>query len=96
MKIDIAAGKAGMRAAPLELILRANHPLRLTGGRGRRVACASGRVWITAPGMREDLFLQPGESWTAATDALVLVEALGEATVFLTPAACKFPSPDFE
>lgn len=69
--------------AGLELILRAERPLRLTGCCDLPVRCRSGRVWITAPGQADDIFLHAGQTWTVPTDGLVLIEAEGSASVAL-------------
>ncbi len=69
--------------ADLEFVLRENHPLRLTRARGQRVLCTSGCAWITAPGVVEDIYLRPGETWPIPGRGLMLVEAVGSATVVL-------------
>lgn len=70
-------------ASGLELVLREKHPLRLAGALGRRLVCVAGCVWVTAPGVREDIFLYPGDAWRIASDGKVLIEAFGSATVTL-------------
>lgn len=69
--------------ANFEFVLRENHPLRLTRARGRRLLCTSGCAWITAPGVVEDIYLRPGDTWQIPSRGLVLVEAVGSATVVL-------------
>ena len=73
LDIDAAAG--------LEVVLRENRPLRLAHAQGRRIACTAGCAWITAPGVRDDIYLNAGEAWEVGCDGLVLVEAVGSATV---------------
>lgn len=63
--------------------LAPGRPLRLTGGRGRQVACEGGCVWITAPGEVDDVFLHAGQCWTVPVNGLVLIEAEGSAVVRL-------------
>lgn len=60
-----------------EFCLQENRPLRLRRARGLRVRCTAGCLWITAVGMREDIFLSAGDSWTLDSHRLVLVESLG-------------------
>lgn len=67
----------------LELRLRQDRPLRLTGARGRRLLCTEGCAWVTAPGTVDDIFLHQGEAWQVSSDGLVLVEAVGGAVVAL-------------
>lgn len=69
----------------LEVVLRQDHPLRLVRARGRRLLCTGGCAWITAPGVPDDIFLHAGEAWEVADDGLVLVEAVGRATVRMQP-----------
>ncbi|MCF8150421.1 MAG: DUF2917 domain-containing protein [Burkholderiaceae bacterium] len=74
-------------AAGLEIVLHECQPLRLVRARGQSIACRAGRVWITAPGVTQDIFLHPGAAWEVSSNGLVLVEALDQAVVvLLTPA----------
>jgi hypothetical protein len=66
-----------------KLLLPAGRPLRLTRARGWRLVCERGCVWITAPGVPDDIYLLAGERWSVPVDGLVLVEAEGEAVVAL-------------
>jgi hypothetical protein len=66
-----------------KLLLPAGGPLRLTWARGQRLFCERGCLWITAPGVPDDIYLLAGERWTVPVDGLVLVEAEGEAVVTL-------------
>ncbi len=65
----------------LEVVLREDRPLRLVRARGRRIVCTAGCAWITAPGVRADIYLNAGEAWEVGSDGLVLVEAVRSATV---------------
>jgi hypothetical protein len=58
----------------LELVLRGDRPLRLTGARGCRLRCVAGCAWLTAPGEPRDIYLYPGDTWQVRCDGLVLVE----------------------
>jgi hypothetical protein len=75
---------ATLKVAQLELILRPDRPLRLDGLGGRTIRCTSGCVWITAPGVADDIFLRLGESWQVPHRGRVLVEAVGHAEIALT------------
>lgn len=70
-------------SVPLEVVLRSDRPLRLDRADGRHIRCVAGCVWITAPGVRDDIYLQRGESWQIAGNRAVLVEAVGSAVVTL-------------
>lgn len=78
-----ADSRSAAAAAGGEIELRPDRPLRLTRARGQRIRCTAGCAWITAAGMRADIFLHGGETWEIAGDGLVLVEAVGSATVAL-------------
>jgi hypothetical protein len=83
-------GKARLETADgcgIEVVLRADHPLRLANARGRRIRCTAGCAWITAPGLCDDIFLHGGEAWEITSDGVVLIEAVGKATVALAAAA---------
>lgn len=67
----------------LEIVLHADRPLRLTGARGRRIRCLAGCAWLTAVGLRDDVFLHADESWEICTDGLVLIEGADCAAVAL-------------
>jgi len=80
------------RFTDFEIVLRENRPLRLTRARGRRIVCISGCTWITAPAVAEDIYLKAGEGWLIPNQGLVLVEAVGSATVILRRQAAARPS----
>lgn len=67
----------------LEVVLRTNRPLRLAASRGGRILCTSGCAWVTAVGVRDDIFLRDGDAWDVVGEGLVLIEAVGSATVAL-------------
>lgn len=66
-----------IRAARVEFVLPQDRPLRIDGARDRVVQCVAGRVWITAHGLSEDVFLAPGECWLVAGNDGVLAEGVG-------------------
>lgn len=66
-----------------ELLLRENRPLRLEKAKGSTVCCLSGVAWLTVAGEAEDYFLSAGQQHRLASDALALVEAVGEARIRL-------------
>ncbi len=67
----------------VEILLTAGKPLRLTRARGQRVRCTGGFAWVTAPGVPQDIVLRAGDAWDITSGGLVLVEAIGRATVAL-------------
>jgi hypothetical protein len=50
---------------------------------GARVACLSGRIWITEQNASEDVVLEAGEAYEIVRDGLVVVQALRAAIVDL-------------
>lgn len=73
-----------LQAAPLELTLRPDRPQRLDGIGGRTIRCTSGCVWITVPGIANDIFLRNGESWQMPCGGRVLAEAVHHAEIAVT------------
>ena len=55
--------------------LRPGGVLCLRHPSGQRIVCQHGRVWITASGCRDDVFLSAGEGWTPPAAGLVVIEA---------------------
>jgi len=74
MKIELGRG---------ELCLAENHPIRLRHARGVHIECTAGTLWITVPGQRDDIFLNPGQDFRIPNQSTVLVEAIGDARVRL-------------
>ncbi len=64
-----------------ELRLPPNRPIGLRGGRGARIVCTHGTIWITAEGKREDIFLLPGEDYIVPNAGLVLIEGMVESGI---------------
>jgi len=67
----------------VECELYDNHPLRLSDGKGRRVECIAGVLWITAYDSSSDIFLRPGESFIVPNGGLVLVEGIGRSRMHM-------------
>lgn len=61
-----------------ELDLLENQPLGLSRAAGHSLLCTAGQLWITESGHYDDQFLNPGEAYLVASDALVLIEAVGK------------------
>lgn len=57
------------------LNLETNGTLRLAGARDMLVEVLDGRVWITEPGRRGDVFAERGARYRVAGDGVVLVGA---------------------
>lgn len=71
---------AGRRPAAtgkrIELLLSPNRPIRIDGAGGRIVRCIAGRVWLTATGCGDDVFLGPGDVWHISRNDGILVEGI--------------------
>jgi hypothetical protein len=78
-----AAGNSTMNSKTL--ILKPNNLARLSRARNARVRVLCGEVWITATGMRQDIFLGPGEVFLFPNNALALLEAMSECTLTFEP-----------
>lgn len=76
MEIDLRSG---------EVCLQDKQPVRLNGAHGLRVICTAGTIWITTPGVAEDIFLSPGQSYRICSNALALVESIGNGKIRLEP-----------
>jgi hypothetical protein len=73
------------RVSPVQFIAK-GEILRVPGdGRGFRIECRSGKVWITQEGDPRDLVLARGEAAETEGHGLVLVEALSAALIRVTP-----------
>lgn len=57
-----------------EWMLIENHPLLLVREQGTQIECQSGKAWITAFNVLEDIELRPGEVFVIPNRGLVLVE----------------------
>ena len=67
----------------LELV--PNVPVPLHAGRGLRITCCAGAVWLTVAGELDDVFLLAGQSHDVHGRGLVLLEGLGNARVTVKP-----------
>lgn len=74
---------AGAARAPVsgQHALRRHSVLAIDRPLGRRVDCASGSVWLTFDGCRQDFFLEAGQSLACHEAGRLLVSALRESTV---------------
>ena len=63
------------------IVLPENGFFRLRGSRGARIVCLGGNVLITASGHYQDIDLGAGDGFVIPNNGLVLVEAIGNATI---------------
>ena len=68
-----------------EFCLHSGQPLSLSHARGCRLRCTAGVLWITVPGLVEDVFLESGEEFTVPDQGRVLVEAVDRARLMVNP-----------
>ena len=64
-----------------KLALGRDQLMSLRGGKGVRVACLTGALWITQEQAREDVILEPGQSLVVDHPGLTVIMALGSATL---------------
>ena len=68
--------------------LRKSHVFRIRDGKGFRIECLSGSLWITQDGDVRDLIVEAGEGLTIERDAATLVSAMQDSRfVVLTETA---------
>lgn len=67
------------------LILKPDTLVRLTQAKDIRVRVLRGVLWITATGMRQDVFLGAGEAFSFPNNALALLEATSECALTFEP-----------
>ena len=81
--------KAGTQARELiTLRMEASSLTRIEGdNRGSVIVCLNGSCWITQEGDLEDHFIDSAECFTIDQRGLVIVQALQETEIFLTPVA---------
>lgn len=63
------------------LVLRPGGLVKFRSGRGLRVRCLTGHLWITQHGVPADSFLTQGRGMVVRSPALTIVEALCETTL---------------
>lgn len=63
--------------------LRRSLTHRIPSGRGLRVQCLAGTIWLTQHDEPRDIVLEPGEAATIERDGLSLVTALSDARFLL-------------
>ena len=64
-----------------KLALERDQLMSLRGGKGVRVACLTGALWITQEQARDDVILEPGQSLVVDHPGLTVIMALGSATL---------------
>jgi len=64
-----------------KLALERDQLMSLRGGKGVRVACLTGVLWITQEQDKEDVILEPGQSLVVDHSGLTVIMALGSATL---------------
>jgi len=72
--------------------LSAGELLRLSGAnRWRIIVCRRGRVWVTQEADVRDYVLEPGQMFVIAQPGTVVLQALSDAELLLTPALQTIP-----
>ena len=73
---------------------------RIDGGKGVRVQCLRGDLWLTQDGDPRDIILEPGDEFEFDSDATSYLSALSDASYLLlrekvpfVPAAQSAPTP---
>src|SRR5262249_32050394 len=64
-----------------KLALERDQLVTLRGGKGVRVACLSGALWVTQEQDRADVILESGQSLVLDHSGLTVIMALGSATL---------------
>lgn len=64
-----------------KLALERDQLMSLRGGKGVRVACLTGALWITQEQDKKDVILEPGQSLIIDHSGLTVIMALGSATL---------------
>lgn len=64
-----------------KLALERDQLISLHGGKGVRVACLTGALWITQEQDKKDVILEPGQSLVVDHPGLTVITALGSATL---------------
>lgn len=59
--------------------------VKVRGGRGYSVVCASGCVWVTQDGDLRDVVLRAGEVFTLDREGLALVQAFEPGAICVRP-----------
>lgn len=76
--------EAGM--TPVRISLLPNAVMSLAGeGQGFALTCHAGRLWVTQPGDPADHLLAAGERFVAEGKGSLVLQALNEAVVSVTP-----------
>ena len=72
-------GRTAASPRALVVVLHVGRVARLTRARGVRVAVDAGRLWVTVAGVRDDVFLGPGDAATFGHEGTLVVESDGDA-----------------
>jgi hypothetical protein len=81
-----------VRASSDEMELRAGEPRRLDGDyRWRAIICHRGVIWITQERDLHDYVLTAGEMFLVTLPGSVMVQALEDASVLVTPSIRAVP-----
>jgi hypothetical protein len=64
------------------VLIPAGAPMRLTLGKGSRIAAARGAIWLTVAGDQRDYVLEGDKAFVVPDTTEVMVEALGAPAVF--------------
>ena len=69
--------------------IQAGHAVSGTAAQARTLRVASGRVWVTVEGERDDFWLRAGDSVSVAPGRLVVIEAdQGASRIDFLPLPC--------
>ena len=71
-------------------MLNANKILKTNGNRNRKtITCLQGQVWVTQEGDLADHVLSAGDEMITRKDGVVLIQALGNASIKVGPSHRK-------
>jgi Protein of unknown function (DUF2917) len=76
----------------MDIVLQHQEMLALPGNRGGvRFSCAAGDLWITQEGDARDHLLRPGQDFATRLPGEIVVTALAESRLRLSPAGRRLP-----
>jgi hypothetical protein len=78
---------AGPKLHHLDRALPERRVLKLMRGRGARVVCVAGDVWVTEDGRYDDVVLVAGESAVLERDGMAMITTFDSADVEIVPPA---------
>lgn len=79
---------------PSARLLKRGQLERIEDGRGSRVFCLSGCLWMTEQGNLRDIVLSAGEEAAISRNGTTIVMALGDARWLLAEATVVAPQPE--